>query len=138
MTEEEVAKVENLASMGFDPNDALEAFLTCDKNEMAAANLLFDQYPPAGATGMDIEQPLGVVPEAASSIAMDQPEPSSLAVDLSPAQSPAEQPAASQPPAEVAAPAAEPEQAAPAEENAPPAEDPQPPSEANQEDQNEG
>jgi len=28
--------------MGFDPNDALEAFLTCDKNEMAAANMLFD------------------------------------------------------------------------------------------------
>lgn len=127
LTEEEVQKVENLASMGFDPNDALEAFLTCDKNEMAAANMLFDQYPPAGAMGMDVEQ--GIPPEV-SSLASEQPAGSSIAMDPPQLSVDPPPPAASQPPAEEAAPAAEPEAAA--QENAPPAEDPQPPSEADQ------
>jgi hypothetical protein len=34
----------NLASLGFDPNDALEAFLICEKDESMAANLLFENY----------------------------------------------------------------------------------------------
>jgi hypothetical protein len=46
LTETEAAAVENLASLGFDPREALEAYLGCDKNEMQAANLLFENYVP--------------------------------------------------------------------------------------------
>jgi len=49
LTEAEAAAVQNLASFGFHPQDALEAYLTCDKNEEMAANLLFENYQPIGA-----------------------------------------------------------------------------------------
>jgi UV excision repair protein RAD23 len=42
LTQEEADSVERLASMGFDKNEAVQAFLACDKNEMLAANLLMD------------------------------------------------------------------------------------------------
>jgi UV excision repair protein RAD23 len=44
LTETEIAAVRNLASLGFSMQDALEAYLSCDKNEEMAANLLFSNY----------------------------------------------------------------------------------------------
>lgn len=46
LTEEEMTAVRNLASLGFSEDDALEAYLSCDKNEAMAANLLFENYTP--------------------------------------------------------------------------------------------
>lgn len=43
---EDTAAVQNLADLGFARNDALEAYLSCDKNEAMAANLLFENYVP--------------------------------------------------------------------------------------------
>mmetsp|Transcript_61361 Transcript_61361/g.99357 ORF Transcript_61361/g.99357 Transcript_61361/m.99357 type:complete len:399 (-) Transcript_61361:155-1351(-) len=42
LTEEENAAVERLAALGFDKNNAAQAYLACDKNEEMAANFLFD------------------------------------------------------------------------------------------------
>jgi hypothetical protein len=90
----EVQAVENLASLGFDPNDALEAYLSCDKNEAIAANMLFENYQMLGAgsideelPGMDVEQPqayqsaygvepssLGDMPAPEFAVAQEQPE----------------------------------------------------------------
>ena len=42
LSEEEMAAVDRLASMGFDRNEAAQAYLACDKNEELAANLLMD------------------------------------------------------------------------------------------------
>merc|ERR1719247_3439277 len=42
LTPDEQAAVERIAALGFDPNQALEAYLACDKNENLAANFLFD------------------------------------------------------------------------------------------------
>jgi UV excision repair protein RAD23 len=44
MSEADVKAVEDLAGFGFDPNDALEAYLSCDRNQEIAANLLFENY----------------------------------------------------------------------------------------------
>lgn len=46
LTEAEAAAVKNLASLGFSEDDALEAYLSCDKNEAMAASLLFESYTP--------------------------------------------------------------------------------------------
>ena len=46
MSREEVDAVKNLASLGFSEDDALEAYLSCDKNEAMAASLLFESYTP--------------------------------------------------------------------------------------------
>ena len=54
LTEDEEKSVMNLASLGFDPNDALEAYLTCDKDEAIAANLLFENYQPVNAMFEDV------------------------------------------------------------------------------------
>lgn len=42
LTQEEMAAVDRLASMGFDRAEAAQAYLACDKNEELAANLLMD------------------------------------------------------------------------------------------------
>jgi UV excision repair protein RAD23 len=41
-TEEEMAAVNNLVALGFTPQQAAQAYISCDKNEELAANLLFD------------------------------------------------------------------------------------------------
>jgi len=46
LSPEEAAAVQNLIELGFARNDALEAYLSCDKNEAMAANLLFENYVP--------------------------------------------------------------------------------------------
>lgn len=38
--------VKRLADLGFSRADALECYISCDKNEMMAANLLFESYMP--------------------------------------------------------------------------------------------
>ncbi len=54
LSEEEMAAVDRLASMGFDRSEAAQAYLACDKNEELAANLLMDggfgfgDAPPGG------------------------------------------------------------------------------------------
>eukprot|EP00927_Polykrikos_kofoidii_P043581 TRINITY_DN3765_c0_g1_i1.p1 TRINITY_DN3765_c0_g1~~TRINITY_DN3765_c0_g1_i1.p1 ORF type:complete len:362 (-),score=107.84 TRINITY_DN3765_c0_g1_i1:286-1371(-) len=48
LSDAERQAVERLAALGFDPQQALEAYLACDKNEELAANFLFD----SGDTGM--------------------------------------------------------------------------------------
>ena len=52
LTPEEQQAIKNLTELGFTRNDALEAYLSCDKNESLAASLLFENYQPAGA-GLD-------------------------------------------------------------------------------------
>lgn len=42
LTQEEADAVERLTNLGFNRQQALEAYLACDKNEEMAANLLFD------------------------------------------------------------------------------------------------
>jgi UV excision repair protein RAD23 len=43
ITPEDDAAINRLVSLGFERNQAAEAFLACDKNEELAANYLFDQ-----------------------------------------------------------------------------------------------
>lgn len=50
LTEEEHAAVTRLTQLGFSQQQAVQAYLACDKNESLAANLLFD-----GGFGMDDE-----------------------------------------------------------------------------------
>ena len=49
LAREEIEAVRNLASLGFSEEDALEAYLSCDKNEAMAASLLFESYTPLTA-----------------------------------------------------------------------------------------
>lgn len=42
MTPEEKLDIDDIISMGFDKNDALEAYISCDKNKEMAINYLFD------------------------------------------------------------------------------------------------
>ncbi|KDO34552.1 UV excision repair protein Rad23 [Saprolegnia parasitica CBS 223.65] len=42
LTEEEAAAINRLVDMGFDRNEAVQAYLACDKNEALAANFLMD------------------------------------------------------------------------------------------------
>ena len=58
LTREEMDSVNRLTEMGFDRNEAAQAYLACDKNEALAANLLMDggfgggwEDPPAGGGG---------------------------------------------------------------------------------------
>ncbi len=53
LTEEEAAAINRLCDMGFDRNEAVQAYLACDKNEALAANFLMDsmsgEYDEGGA-----------------------------------------------------------------------------------------
>jgi len=49
LTQEDMESVNRLTALGFDRNEAAQAFLACDKNESLAANLLMD----GGFGGMD-------------------------------------------------------------------------------------
>uniref|UniRef100_K3WIJ7 UV excision repair protein RAD23 n=1 Tax=Globisporangium ultimum (strain ATCC 200006 / CBS 805.95 / DAOM BR144) TaxID=431595 RepID=K3WIJ7_GLOUD len=56
LTEEEAAAIDRLCDMGFDRNEAVQAYLACDKNEALAANFLMDSMSdsygaPGGAGG---------------------------------------------------------------------------------------
>ena len=43
VTEEERDAIERLCRLGFDRDQAIQAYFACDKNEELAANFLFDQ-----------------------------------------------------------------------------------------------
>lgn len=45
VTEEERDAIERLCRLGFDRDNAIQAYFACDKNEELAANFLFDQPP---------------------------------------------------------------------------------------------
>lgn len=48
VTADEKRAIDNLASLGFTRQQALEAFLICDKNEELAANYLFENQMSGG------------------------------------------------------------------------------------------
>ena len=43
MTQEEVQAVNRLKELGFNEDEAIQAYLACDKNEELAANYLFEE-----------------------------------------------------------------------------------------------
>jgi UV excision repair protein RAD23 len=45
VTEEERDAIERLCRLGFDREEATQAYFACDKNEELAANFLFEQGP---------------------------------------------------------------------------------------------
>ncbi|OMJ76264.1 hypothetical protein SteCoe_24399 [Stentor coeruleus] len=55
LTPQEQEEVKRLMELGFSKNDALEAYLSCDKNEEMAGSLLIENYQPGGGN-MDFEQ----------------------------------------------------------------------------------
>jgi len=66
MTHAEAAAIDRLKNIGFSQQQALEAFLVCNKNEQMAANYLFDN-------AHDIAAPAAVGPPAAQAVAAQQP-----------------------------------------------------------------
>ena len=105
LSPEEMAAVQNLASLGFARNDALEAYLSCDKNEAMAANLLFENYVPLAeqeeqrrareAPPRSSEQP----PRSSEQPPGDQPPSDQAPSDQPPSdQPPSDQPPSDQPP----------------------------------------
>ncbi|OMJ76229.1 hypothetical protein SteCoe_24450 [Stentor coeruleus] len=55
LTPQEQEEVKRLMELGFSKHDALEAYLSCDKNEEMAGSLLIENYQPGGGN-MDFEQ----------------------------------------------------------------------------------
>lgn len=55
LTSQEQEEVKRLMELGFSKHDALEAYLSCDKNEEMAGSLLIENYQPGGGN-MDFEQ----------------------------------------------------------------------------------
>eukprot|EP01041_Mallomonas_annulata_P001797 gene1797-3486_t len=51
LTDEEMASVTRLTELGFDQQDAVAAYLACDKNEAMAANLLLEGWSAADGMG---------------------------------------------------------------------------------------
>jgi UV excision repair protein RAD23 len=51
LTEEEMAAVNRLVELGFNQQDAVAAYLACDKNEGLAANLLLEGWSADDAGG---------------------------------------------------------------------------------------
>lgn len=63
----EVEEIKRLQELGFSQRDALEAYLTCDRNEVMAANLLFESYVPlAMQEQFDVNQAVQEPPEGSS------------------------------------------------------------------------
>jgi len=48
VTEEERDAIERLCRLGFERDQAIQAYFACDKDEMLAANFLFDQSEDDG------------------------------------------------------------------------------------------
>jgi len=69
MTHAEAAAVERLKNIGFSQQQALEAFLVCNKNEQMAANYLFENANdfgvPAAAAPPVAQQPVNPAPQVA-------------------------------------------------------------------------
>lgn len=53
LTAEEMASVTRLTELGFDQQDAIAAFIACDKNEALAANLLLEGWSAGGDNNGD-------------------------------------------------------------------------------------
>merc|ERR1719230_2116463 len=70
LSQEEAAAIDRLVGMGFDKDDAVQAFLACDKNEMMAANLLMDDFSGGGGGfgggGEPAAAPDGAAPDGAA------------------------------------------------------------------------
>merc|ERR1719228_139194 len=66
MTHAEAASVNRLKNIGFSQQQALEAFLVCNKNEQMAANYLFEN-------ANDFAGPAAAAPAAVQPVAAQQP-----------------------------------------------------------------
>jgi hypothetical protein len=84
LTQEEADAIERLVSMGFDKDDAVQAFLACDKNEMLAANLLMDDMSGGGGM-MDFADDAPAAPAAPAPAAPAAPAPAAPASVAAPA-----------------------------------------------------
>lgn len=56
VTPEEKADIDDIISLGFDKNDALEAYLACDKQKELAINYLFDARESGALLSEHIEK----------------------------------------------------------------------------------
>lgn len=71
LSPEETAAVQSLIELGFARNDALEAYLSCDKNEAMAANLLFENYVPVAV--QEEQRRARLAPSGGEQAPADQP-----------------------------------------------------------------
>merc|ERR1719399_1578224 len=61
LTQEEMEAVTRLTDLGFSQQEAVQAYMACDKNEAHAANLLFDGFGDMGGGGA---MPMAAAPAA--------------------------------------------------------------------------